>query len=85
MEASNLAGKSQNVRTSANRARRKSEAREAMLAGNHTAGDLAKARKVGRSTANAWLVGTRGIALEHRTALAKPPFNIPADSWPKLA
>lgn len=79
----NLAGKPENVRTSANRSRRESLARDAMIAANKTAADLAKACKVGRSTANAWLVGTRGIAAEHRATLAKPPFSIPADSWPR--
>jgi hypothetical protein len=85
MEASPLAGKPENVRTSANRARHKSAAREAMIAGNHTATDLAKACGVKRPTANAWLVGTRGISPAHRATLARPPYNIPIDSWPKSA
>lgn len=85
MEASNLAGRPENVRTSANRARRESKAREAMIAGNHVAADLARACKVGRSTANAWLNGTRGIAPEHKATLARPPFSIPPASWPRTA
>lgn len=85
MEASTLVGKSERVRTSANRARSTNAARDAMIAGNHTAEDLAKACGVKRPTANAWLVGTRGIAPEHKKTLAKPPFNIPPDSWPKSA
>jgi transcriptional regulator with XRE-family HTH domain len=85
MEASPLAGKPENVRTSANRARHKSAAREAMIAGNHTAKDLANACKVGRSTANAWLNGTRGIAPEYVAKLAKAPFSIAPESWPKLS
>jgi hypothetical protein len=85
MEASSLVGKPENVRTSANRSRRESKARDAMIAANQTAATLAKACRVGRSTANAWLIGTRGIAPEHRATLAKPPYSIPADSWPRNA
>lgn len=83
MEASNLVGKSERVRTSANRARRQSAARDAMIAGGHTAEDLANACGVKRPTANAWIVGTRGIAPEHRKTLARAPYNIPPASWPK--
>ena len=85
VEASILAGKPENVRTSANRARHKNAAREAMLAGNHVAADLAKACKVARSTANAWLVGSNAITEPHITTLARAPFNIPRESWPKVA
>lgn len=85
MEASSLAGKPENVRTSANRARHKSDAREAMIAGNHVAGDLARACKVGRSTMNAYLNGTRAVPPEVKAKLAPPPYSIPPASWPKSA
>lgn len=85
MEASSLAGKPENVRTSANRARRSSPARDAMIASNHVAGDLAKVCKVGRSTMNAYLNGTRAAPPEVRAKLAVAPWNIPPLSWPKFA
>lgn len=85
MEASSLVGKSERVRTSANRSRHPSAARDAMIAGNHTAEDLANACGVKRPTANAWLVGTRGISEAHKKTLARPPWNIPPASWLKSA
>lgn len=83
MEASSLAGKSERVRTSANRARVKSAARDAMIASGHTAGDLAKACGVKRPTANAWLTGQNAISPANQALLAKPPFSIPPPSWLK--
>lgn len=85
MEASTLAGKPENVRTSANRARRESAARDAMIESSHVAADLAKACKVGRSTMNAYLNGTRPVTPDVKKTLAAAPFNIPPASWPKSA
>ncbi len=85
MEASDLAGKPENVRTSANRARRQSAARDAMIASNHVAADLAKVCKVGRSTMNAYLNGTRPVPPEVKAKLAPAPYLIPPSSWPKSA
>ena len=85
MEAPSLAGKPENVRTSANRARRSSAARDAMIASNHVAADLAKSCRVGRSTMNAYLNGTRAVPGVVRERLAHAPYLIPADSWPRIA
>ena len=45
---------------------------------------VAKALKVGRSTVQAWLDGTRGISETHVEA-AFERWDIPRSAWPRIA
>jgi hypothetical protein len=78
-----LSGKSARVKNAGSRTRKGSAAKQAMLLANKTDADAAEACKVGRSTVNAWVNGTRSIPPQHEKTLAKAPFFIPPGSWPK--
>jgi hypothetical protein len=78
-----------NVRIAAGHAARAkraapSEARRLLLAAGQTPSMVAKALKVGRSTVQAWLDGTRGISEPHVEAASKR-WGIPRSAWPRIA
>jgi hypothetical protein len=82
MQADALAGKSREVKISANRTRKESPSRAAAVAANLPDGAIAKLLKVGRSSVNAWHRGTRAIPAACAAALEKR--GIDRSVWPKV-
>jgi hypothetical protein len=84
MEASDLAGQPENVRTSANRARRSPELRKLLAQAGLTDSGVAQLIGVKRPTANAYVTGRLSIPrrLAEKIALKHPTVTV--ESWPKL-
>lgn len=78
-----LTGRPENVRTAANRARHKNEARQALTRANKTDADVAAELKIGRSTANAYVTGRLPIPRHHATHLERE-WRIPPSVWLKV-
>lgn len=83
MELQNAGAKDRHVKTAATMTKRETRARKALLNANLTPQDVASELKVGRSTVNAWLTGTRSIPKHHARTL-KEKRRIPLDAWEKL-
>lgn len=72
MELRNVETKSTRVRIAAAMTEQETPARKAILDANVTPQEIADELKVGRSTVQAWIDGTRSIPDGHVEALSKP-------------
>lgn len=80
--------KTKRVKIAAGRTQQETDAKRALLEAGVTPAEVATERGVGRSTVNAWCLGTRGIPERHRAALSKSHGKrkaIDPTVWPKLA